>query len=50
MSNPNFFNHQYNYFDTAGVADEYVDKTVPKMFDILFPYLGYMNTCETARD
>lgn len=50
MSNPKFCNYQYNYFDTAGVADEYVGRTVPKMFAIPFPYLLYMNTRETDRD
>jgi len=50
MSNPNFFNFKYNYFDTAGMADEYVGRAVPKIFEIPFPYLLYTNTCETTRD
>jgi hypothetical protein len=50
MSNPNFLNYQYNYFDTAGLADEYVGRTLPKMCEIPFTYLLYMNTCETTRD
>lgn len=43
MSNPNIFNYQNNYFDTAGMADEYVGRAVPKMFKIPFPYLFYIN-------
>ena len=51
MRNPIFFlNYQYNYFDTAGMAEEYVVRTVPKMFEIPFPYLLYMSTCETTRN